>query len=109
MALIDIQEQVRAALYDVVRLQFVTFGRVAVDFAAAAGTGRGTQVTDATFLGSALGDYVLWAPEAAWDADMVVGVATVSVAGSVVFTFSSGNGAVNPAANTCRVTILRPM
>jgi hypothetical protein len=109
MALIDIQEQVRAALYDVARLQFVVYGRVAIDFAAAAGTGRGTQVTDATFVGALLGDCVLWAPEVVWEADMIVGVPQVSAADNIVFGFSSGNGAVNPASHTCRVTVLRPM
>jgi hypothetical protein len=109
MALIDIQEQVRAALYDVVRLQFVCFLRAAVDFAAAAGTGRGTQVTVAGFTGADLGDVILTGPETALDADAAIGVPQVTVAGSIVYTFSSGNGAVNPVANVYRTTVLRAM
>ena len=109
MARIDIQEQVRAALYDIFRVQFVCYGRVAIDFAAAGGTGGGSQVTDATFTGALLGDYVMIGNEVIWEADMVVGVPQVSAADSVVFTFSSGNGAVNPASHTCRVTVLRAM
>jgi hypothetical protein len=109
VAIIDIQEQVRAALYDAFRLQFVAYGRVAIDFAAAAGTGGGSQVTNATFTGAALGDVVLIGNEVIWEADMIVGVPQVSAPDSVIFTFSSGNGAVNPASHMCRVTVLRAM
>ena len=109
MALIDVQEQVRAAIYDVLRLQFVCFLRATVDFAAAAGTGRGTQVTVAGFTGADLGDMILTGPETALAADMAIGVPQVTIAGSIVYTFSSGNGAVDPASTVYRTTVLRAM
>ena len=110
MALIDVQEQVRAAIYDIFRCQFVAFGRVAINFAAAAGLGGGSQVVDGTFAGALLGDYVMMGPEAAWEAFVGLGVPQVSAANTVTFGWENGvAAATDPAANTCRVTVLRPM
>jgi hypothetical protein len=110
MALIDIQEQIRLALYDALALQFVFFQRVAVDLPNAAATGAGGEVVVAGFTGALLGDVVLFGAEAAWEAGVVHGVPQVSVAGSVKFTWANITaGALDPAANTCRVTVLRAM
>jgi hypothetical protein len=111
MALIDIQEQVRAALYDAVRLQFVVFQRAAVDLSASGAVlGQQGQADVAGFTGADLGDYVLFGAEAAWEATVTLGRAFVSVAGTVRFRYTCTNAAgIDPASNMCRVTVLRAM
>jgi outer membrane lipoprotein SlyB len=111
MALVDVQEQVRAALYDTIRLQFVVFQRVAVDLSASGAViGQQGGAVVAGFTGADLGDHVLFGGEAAFAATCTLGVPTVSVAGSVSFRFTVTNAAgLDPASNTCRVTVLRAM
>lgn len=109
MALIDVQEQVRAAIYDTLRLQFVCFTRIAVDLPNAAATGGGGEVAVAA-VGAQLGDVVLFGGEVVWEAGVFHGVPQVNVADSVQFAWANITvGALNPASNICRITVLRAM
>jgi len=107
MARPDTTETVSRALYDNVRLQFVAFVRIAVDFPNSGATGLSGAVTVAC-AGALLGDYVLMGSEAIWEAGVVLGVPQISVADTIALVFSNGTaGALNPASNTCRFTVLR--
>lgn len=110
MALIDIQEQVRAALYDVLRVQFVSFTRIAVDMTAAAAVIGSQGQADVACAGTLMGDYILFGSEDLIEATITPGLPYVAVAGTVRFRFTCTNAAgIDPASHTMRITALRAM
>jgi len=109
VARIDVQEQVRAAIYDALRLQFVAFCRGAVDLPNAGATGAGGEVNVAV-VGALPGDYVLFGGEVIWEVGVFHGVPNVSLADTITFSWANITaGALNPASNVCRITVLRAM
>jgi hypothetical protein len=109
MALIDTQEQVKAAAYDTLRLQFVAYTRIAVDLPNAAATAGGGEVAVAC-VGALPGDYVLFGGEVIWEAGVFHGVPQVNAVDSVQFAWANITAAgLNPASNVCRITVLRAM
>lgn len=109
MALIDTQEQVRAAVYDTLRLGFVAYTRISVNLPNAAATAGGGEVAVAC-VGALLGDVVLFGGEVIWEAGIFHGVPQVNAADNVQFAWANITaGGLDPAANMCRITVLRAM
>lgn len=110
MALVDMQEQIRDALYDSPRVQFVSFTRIAVDMTAAAAVIGSQGGVDVACANTALGDYLVFGSEDLVEATITPGVPYVAVAGTVRFRFTCTNAAgIDPASHTMRITALRAM